>query len=145
MERPNMEREASRLELANVTFTGAQPKSEMCEYLAAADACVATLKNIPMYRTTYPNKIFDYMAAGRPVVLAIDGVIRQVVEDADCGIFAQPGNPVALADAIRTIAADKDEARRMGLAGRQYLEEHFSRERMAEKLLGILSNLSHPE
>jgi hypothetical protein len=45
--------------LANVMFAGARPKAEMKEWLAAADACVAILQNIPMFRTTYPNKVFD--------------------------------------------------------------------------------------
>ncbi len=144
-EKANLQQQAAERGLTNVLFLPPVPKKEMAAALAGADACLAILKPIEEYKTTYPNKVFDYMAAGRPVVLAIDGVIRQVVEDADCGIFAQPGNPVALADAIRTIAADKEKARRMGLAGRQYLEEHFSRERMAEKLLGILSDLAHPE
>jgi len=50
--------------------------------LAAADACLAILQPLPLYSTVYPNKVFDYMAAGRPVLLAIDGVIHQVVEGA---------------------------------------------------------------
>jgi glycosyltransferase involved in cell wall biosynthesis len=82
------------------------------------------------------------MAAGRPVVLAIDGVIRKVVEDASCGIFAKPGDPAALASAIKTMADEPELSRRMGLAGRRYLEAHFSRDRIAEKLLGILEGLT---
>ncbi len=144
-EKSNLQQQAADMHLANVLFLPPVPKKEMAAALAGADACLAILKPIDEYKTTYPNKVFDYMAAGRPVVLAIDGVIRQVVEDAKCGVFAQPGDPVALADVIQTIAADKEKARRMGLAGRQYLEEHFSRDRMAEKLLGILSDLAHPE
>ena len=54
--------------------------------VASADVCLAILQDIPMFRTTYPNKVFDYMAAGRPVILVIDGVIREVVEKAGCGI-----------------------------------------------------------
>ncbi len=144
-EKANLQKQAADMELTNVLFLPPVPKKEMAAALAGADACLAILKPIEEYKTTYPNKVFDYMAAGRPVVLAIDGVIRQVVEDAKCGVFAQPGDPVALADAIQTIASDRGKARRMGLAGRQYLEEHFSRDRMAKKLLGILSDLAHPE
>ncbi len=54
----------------------------MAEALAAASVCIAILKPIELFKTTYPNKVFDYMAAGRPTILAIDGVIRQVVEAA---------------------------------------------------------------
>ncbi len=54
----------------------------MVEVDAGANACIAILKPLELYKTTYPNKVFDYMAAGKPVILAIDGVIREVVENA---------------------------------------------------------------
>ena len=141
-EKPNLQAQADGMKLSNVTFAPSVPKSEMPGALAAADACIAILKPLEEYKTTYPNKVFDYMAAGRPVALAIDGVIREVVEAATCGIFAEPGNPSALAEAIRKLAADKEEARAMGLAGRKYLERHFSRAVIGEKLLGLLEEMA---
>jgi glycosyltransferase involved in cell wall biosynthesis len=106
--------------------------------LAAADACIAILKPIPLYGTVYPNKVFDYMAAARPVVLAIDGVIREVVEKAGAGLFAQPGDPEALAEAIREIADNPGLGRQIGLNGRSYVEEHFDRAELAEKLATLM-------
>jgi glycosyltransferase involved in cell wall biosynthesis len=141
-EKAHLEEQAKRLNLTNVLFLPPVPKNEMALALAGADACLAILKPLEEYKTTYPNKVFDYMAAGRPVVLAIDGVIRKVVEDASCGIFAQPGNPAALAAAIKTMADEPELSRRMGLAGRRYLEAHFSRDKIAEKLLAILSEMT---
>jgi len=129
---------AEVMNLHNVTFLPSVPKSEMAEALSAADACIAILKPLEEYKRTYPNKVFDYMAAGRPVVLAIDGVIREVVEAADCGLFAVPGDPSALAGALRELASDRARSHAMGLRGRAYLEEHFSRETMAENLLKML-------
>lgn len=133
--------QAAALGLANVIFLDPLPKSRMPEALAAADACIAILKPLEAYKTTYPNKVFDYMAAGRPVVLAIDGVIRAVVEAARCGIFVEPGDPAALAGAIRALAADPQETRLMGSRGRAYLENNFSRTALAEKLAGILEEM----
>ncbi|MBM3151318.1 MAG: glycosyltransferase family 4 protein [Chloroflexi bacterium] len=127
--------------LANVLFLPPVPKKDMAGALAGADACLAILKPLDEYKTTYPNKVFDYMAAGRPVLLAIDGVIRGVVEAAGCGLFAQPGDPAALAEAIRALAADREKSRRMGLAGRSYLEEHFGRAVISEKLLALLEEM----
>ncbi len=140
-EKPNLQDRSARMGLTNVAFLPPLPKTGMASALAGADACLAILKPLDEYRTTYPNKVFDYMAAGRPMVLAIDGVIRAVVEAAGCGVFAQPGDPAALAEAIRSLAADGERARRMGLAGRKYLEEHFSRDKIADELLKILSGL----
>jgi len=142
-EKANLQARANELGLANVTFAPSVPKSEIPSALAAADACIAILKPLEEYKTTYPNKVFDYLAAGRPVVLAIDGVIREVVEAAGCGIFTEPGNPSALAEAIRTLAEDKEKAHGMGLQGRAYLEEHFSRAAIVEKLLGLLAEMTN--
>jgi glycosyltransferase involved in cell wall biosynthesis len=75
------------------------------------------------------------------VVLAIDGVIRDVVETADCGIFATPGNVEELAEAIRKLAADTKQSRAMGLMGRRYLEENFSRAVIGEKLIKLLEEV----
>lgn len=140
-EKANLVAYAAQLGLKNVTFLPPVPKTGMATALAGADACLAILKPLEEYKTTYPNKVFDYMAAGRPVVLAIDGVIREVVEAADCGFFAQPGDSAALAEAVARLAANRDEALRMGLAGRTYLETHFSREALAEKLERLLKTI----
>jgi glycosyltransferase involved in cell wall biosynthesis len=125
----------------NVLFLPPLPKTEMALALAGADACIAILKPIDEYKTTYPNKVFDYMAAGRPVVLAIDGVIRDVVLAADCGVTPTPGNARSLADAIASLAANRDRSVEMGINGRRYLEEHFSREVISEKLETLINSM----
>jgi len=140
-EKANLQKQAEMMGLTNVLFLPSVPKAEMKEALAGADACLAILKPVEEYKSTYPNKVFDYMAAGRPVVLAIDGVIREVIEKAGSGIFADPGNPAALAEAVCKLAADKDLARRMGMSGRVYLEEHFSRSTIAGNLARILEEM----
>jgi len=137
-ERPALEERARQRGLANVVFTGAVPKNEMPRTLAATDICVAILMPIPMFKTTYPNKVFDYMAAGRPTVLAIDGVIRQVVESAEGGVFVEPGNPVTLADAIARLADDPPRRVEMGRSARRYVGEHFDRAAQAEEFTGLL-------
>ncbi len=140
-EKPALQKHAEEMKLTNVTFVPSVPKSEMPNALAASDACIAILKPLEEYKTTYPNKVFDYMAAGRAVVLAIDGVIREVVEAAGCGLFVEPGNPAAMADAIRKLANDPEKRRTMGSNGRRYLEENFSRAAIGEKLVGLLEQM----
>lgn len=126
-ERARLQAKAEELGLGNVLFAGAHPKHEMPGFLACADACVAVLQNIRMFRMTYPNKVFDYLAAERPVLLAIDGVIREVVEEAQAGIFISPGDPKALADAVRYLADHAQEGKEMGQRGRAFVEKHFNR------------------
>jgi len=140
-EKPTLQKHSEKVGLANVTFLPSVPKSRMAGALAGADACIAILKPLEEYKTTYPNKVFDYMCAGRPVILAIDGVIRAVVESAKCGIFVQPGDPKALAEAIRFLAKDLARSRRMGRNGRRYVELHFSRSTMADNLVKIMEDM----
>jgi lipopolysaccharide/colanic/teichoic acid biosynthesis glycosyltransferase len=137
-ERGNLERSAREMGLDNVTFAGSRPKSEMAEILAASDACVATLKDIAMFRMTYPNKIFDYMAAARPTILAIDGVIREVVESAKGGIFVQPGDDAALAEAVSLLCEDRPRAEQMGRSAREYVVERFNRGHQAEDFAKLI-------
>jgi glycosyltransferase involved in cell wall biosynthesis len=144
-ERSTLRREAEELHLHNVTIASPVAKSKMPEVLAAADVCVATLKNIPMFTTTYPNKVFDYMAAGRPTVLAIDGVIRQVLERSEGGICVPPGNDEALADAVLQLYQAPALRARMGASARQYVITHFDRKQQAEEFRSILRRMAARE
>jgi len=140
-EKPDLQERARELNLTNLRFIPSIPKTEMPQALAAADACIAILKPIPLYATVYPNKVFDYMAAGRPLIMAIDGVARMVVEQAEAGVFSPPGDPARLAEAVCELAAEPERARRMGANGRRYVEEHFDRAALAGKLVELIEEL----
>ena len=140
-EKQNLMRRASEMGLQNLFFLPPVPKTGMPAALAAADACIAILKPVPLYATVFPNKVFDYMAAGRPVVLAIDGVIRQVVEEAGAGVYSPPGDANALAQAVQYLADHREQSREMGMNGRRCVEANFNRPLLAEKLAGIVEDL----
>lgn len=144
-EKPVLRDRAEALGLTNVQFFPPVPKEDMSQVLAAADACIAILKPIEAFKTTYPNKVFDYMAAGRPVLLAIDGVIREKVETAGAGVFIPPGNAKALAMAVRRLVNDRDLGERMGRAGRACVEEHFDRKILATKMEQVFSAVLRKE
>jgi glycosyltransferase involved in cell wall biosynthesis len=137
-EKPALMASAASRQLNNVTFIDSVPKTEMAQALAASDLCIAILKPIPLYATVYPNKVFDYMAAGRPVLLAIDGVIREVVEKAQAGVFCSPGDPESLAAAIQKLSQDPQWVQSMGNCGREYIEAHFDRAALGERLAEII-------
>lgn len=141
-ERSNLENQAKLFQLHNVTFTGPRPKAEMNEFLASSDVCLATLLPIPMFQTTYPNKVFDYMAAGRPTILAIDGVIRQVLEAAGGGIFVPPGDDRELARAIAILKNDRDLAHEMGAKARDYVVKEFNRSNQANSFVSLINKFA---
>ncbi|KQN52661.1 glycosyltransferase [Pseudomonas sp. Leaf48] len=99
--------EASRLEalaksrqLDNVFFLPAVQMSEVGAYLSSADALLVHLKKDPLFTITIPSKTQAYMAAGKPILMAVDGDAADLVRDAGCGIVSESDNPQALADAV---------------------------------------------
>ena len=137
-EKANLIRKAKSLELSNVRFQPPRAKEAMFEVLAAADVCVAILKPIEEFKTTYPNKVFDYMAAGKAILLAIDGVIREVVEEARCGIFVGPGEMV---EGILRLEQDRSSVIAMGKAGKSYVQDKFDRAAQVEAMLTALNKI----
>ena len=131
---------AEERKLDNVTIAGIRQKSEMADVLAASNACVATLQNIPMFKMTYPNKIFDYMAARKPIVLGIDGVIRKVVEEGNGGIFVDPGDK-QLADTVVWMYENQEEAAQMGVSGCQFVADNFNRENDARNFCDLIEKV----
>ncbi len=137
-ERPRLQAEAERLGLKNVLFGGTRPKKEMPEVLAAADVNLAILKDIPMFRTTYPNKVFDSMAAGKATILVIDGVIREVVEASGGGVFVRPVDDEGLANTVLALSKDPARLTRMGAAARRYAMKHLNRRDKLEETMDLL-------
>jgi glycosyltransferase involved in cell wall biosynthesis len=109
--------------------------------VASADACLAILQDIPMFRTTYPNKVFDYMAAGRATVLVIDGVSRELIESSNGGVYIQPNDDVALAQSILALSNDPARVKQMGADARAYLVKHLDRRDKLNDTLGLLETL----
>ncbi|MGW8226084.1 MAG: glycosyltransferase family 4 protein [Anaerolineales bacterium] len=140
-DKPALQKQAQDLALPNLKFLPPLPKNEMPAALAAVDACIAILKPIPLYGTVYPNKVFDYMAAGKPVLLAMQGVIREVIEEAGAGLVIPPGDSPALAEGIVYLAEHPHEGLAMGIRGRNYVKKYFDRPDQAEKFARLIDDL----
>ena len=140
-ERGRLQSEAERMQLSNVIFAGVRPKRDMPQVVASADVCLAILQDIPMFRTTYPNKVFDYMAAGRSTVLVIDGVSRKLIEDSYGGAYVQPGDDKQLAETILDLSKNVDIVKQMGLNAREYLVKHLDRRDKLNETLELLKRL----
>lgn len=128
--------------LSNVIFLNTVPKRELPEIISIADVCIATLKPIPLFRTTYPNKVFDYMAGGKPTVLAIDGVMREVIENSGGGIFVEPGSSRGIAQAVLEYYNNRSLIGRHGKNAREYVERYFERKEIAKGLERILEDVA---
>ena len=138
MMRRALQDRCSKMQLTNVQFLRSRKKRWMPDFLAAADLCYAGLLSCPILHSTYPNKVFDYMAAEKPVLLAIDGPIRKVVCESKGGVFVSPGQAEEIAAQILDLSLDLEQCRQMGRNGRAYVLEHFSRSNHAEEFHELL-------
>ena len=127
--------------LGNTRFLGQQPRERIPAYVSAADLCLVMLKKAELFKTVIPTKLLEYMACERPVIVAVDGQARQIVEEADAGVFVEPENSGALVQAIHDLAEDPARRRQMGTSGRQYIVNRFSREKTAQDYISVLQTL----
>jgi glycosyltransferase involved in cell wall biosynthesis len=140
-ERGRLQSEAERMKLSNVLFAGVRAKRDMPLVIASADVCLAILQDIPMFRTTYPNKVFDYMAAGRATALVIDGITRTLIESSNGGVYVQPGDDEMLAKKILELSKDPKRVQQMGQNARDYLVKHLDRRDKLNETLELLAKL----
>jgi glycosyltransferase involved in cell wall biosynthesis len=124
--------------LDHVTFTGLVPREQIPDYLAASDISLVTLKRSEVFKTVLPSKMFEAMAAEKPIVLAVEGEARDTLERSGGGIAVPPGDAGSLADAVRRLARDADLRRAMGTAGARFVECEFGRAAWAARYLGVL-------
>ncbi|WP_428667303.1 glycosyltransferase family 4 protein [Runella sp.] len=133
--------EAQRRQLSNVRFINSVPKKEVFNYILASDAGTSVLKKVETFKTVYSNKTFDYMACKKPILMAIDGVSRQLVEEAQAGMYVEPENPSDFAKKIRMYLANPELADLHGQNGYRYAKENFDRAVLAGNYLGYLSQV----
>lgn len=141
-ERARLEDEAQRMDLRNVIFAGTRPKKDMPRIVASADACLAILQDIPAFRTTYPNKVFDYMSAGRASVIVIDGITRELIETSRGGVYVKPADDAMLAQKIIELSQNPEQVKEMGVNARQYLVKNLDRSDKLNETLGLLEKLA---
>lgn len=119
--------------LDNVVFYGRRPVTEMPEFYSKADAMLVTLKADPVLSLTLPGKVQSYMAVGKPIIGAIDGETKVVIEDAQCGFCGKADDNVELAENIIRFVDSQNKVE-MGLNARKYYEEHFEEKLFMDKL-----------
>jgi colanic acid biosynthesis glycosyl transferase WcaI len=127
--------------LTNVEFLDQQPRQRIPALISAADLCLVMLKKTEVFKTVIPTKLLEYMACERPVIVAVDGQARQIVEDAGAGVFVVPEDAQALANAICDLAHNPGQRRQMGANGRRYIMANLSREQTARHYIAVLEQL----
>jgi colanic acid biosynthesis glycosyl transferase WcaI len=138
-ERENLRRERQERGLENVTILDQQPWDAIPAFLARSDASIVHLARSPLFETVLPSKMFEIMAAGRPLLLGVRGEAARLVSDAGAGLLCEPESPAELAQAVTRLADDPALCRRLGASGRDYALRHCSYRARAAEYLDLLS------
>jgi glycosyltransferase involved in cell wall biosynthesis len=136
-DKARLQRRVAELGLGNVTLAPAVPPDEMPALLAAADICLVPLRDVPLFATFIPSKMFEYLAAGKAVIGSVTGEPAQILREAGA-VVVPPEHSEALARAIASLAADPARRAAMGQRGRAYVEEFFDRAELAGQYRKIL-------
>ena len=126
--------------LDNVTLYGRHPLEEMPEFYSKADALLVTLKADPILSLTLPGKVQSYMAVGRPIIGAINGETRLVIEKSRCGLCGPAEDYVELADNIRLFISNKTDRETFAEAAKKYYKENFDKQIFMNKFEKIVSD-----
>ncbi|MCK9903286.1 glycosyltransferase WbuB [Parafrankia colletiae] len=130
----------ARLGLSNVSMLGNVGRHEVPDLLAAADICLVPLRDVPLFSTFVPSKMFELLAAGKAVIGAVRGEAAQILTDAGATVVA-PEDPVELAAAIRKLAADPAARAEAGRIGREHVAANYDRPVLADRYLTLLRSL----
>ena len=136
--RPDLEKMARGYGLTNVVFSDLVPdKAEVARIVAACDVCM-TIYRATKEQTWSPNKMFDSLAAGKPVLVNVPGWLGETIEGNNCGRCLDPYQPAALAEALQDLAANPQLCREMGKNARELAERQFDRRKLASQLEDVL-------
>ena len=135
MEKEKLQKMTIEMKVKNVRFINSVPKKEVFKYILASEMGASVLKKVDTFKTVYSNKTFDYMSCKTPVLMAIDGVSRQLVEDAQCGVYVEPENADDYNIKIRNYLNNFERLREEGTNGYNYARAHFDRDILAKKYI----------
>lgn len=139
MMKRKLQERARRHNLDNCVFHDPIPKNRLSYIVATADVGLMILANVPaFYYGTSPNKFFDYLAGGLPVLNNYPGWVADMIEKYECGIAVEPGNAKDFAEALVWLHENPEKRKKMGENARRLAESHFDRNHLSSEFSGFL-------
>ncbi len=138
----SLDKLAKQYGLTNVSFVGLQPLEQIPFYLKAGDILVECLKEVPVAKTALPTKVFEYMAAGRPIIFgAQEGETSRMLDQAGGALTYSPSKPQELADIIQKIYEKKIDGEKLGKRYHEYVAANHSRDKWSTKYMDLLEKI----
>jgi glycosyltransferase involved in cell wall biosynthesis len=140
----SLEALAKQYNLSNISFVGLKPLEEIPYYLKASDVLVECLKDVPVAEVALPTKIFEYMAAGRPIAFgAIEGETSRLLNQAGGALTYSPEKPDRLVEIIRALYNKDINGDELGRKYHDFVSVRHTREGWAKRYLQLLDSVDH--
>jgi glycosyltransferase involved in cell wall biosynthesis len=134
--------EAARgMGLTNVSFFPGESRNRMPDLYRLSDICLVPLRNIPLFRTFIPSKMFEIMAAGKPIVASLEGEAAGILKESGAARITPPENAEAIAQAIVELKNSPEARRAMAENGRRFVERHYDRSRLARRYRELMQTV----
>ncbi|MBD3905465.1 glycosyltransferase family 4 protein [Chryseobacterium sp. Ch-15] len=135
--------EVKKYQLDNVKFLGKFPMKDVSEIVNFSDVSLISFLDLPILYTNSPNKLFDSLSAGKPIVVNSAGWTKSIAEDYLCGYYANPKYPQELADKILFLKNNPSTASEMGINSRNLAEKVYDKSILCKQFVKVIENVSH--
>ncbi len=141
-DKPKLVAEAERIQAPNIKFLDAVGREDVRALYAAADVCLVPLRDIPLFDAFIPSKMFEMLAAERPVLGCVRGEAAAILTRSGGALVVPPEQPAALADGVRQMHRMSPMQRAaMGAQGRRFVSQHYSRQTLAKRYAEVLAEV----
>jgi len=138
-EKEQLMRQAQASHLKNVRFLGSVDKHGVREFYALSDVCLVPLRDIPLFRTFIPSKMFEIMSMARPIIGSVRGEAADILRQSGGALIVEPEDSEAIVQAILWMYQHPDEAHAMGQKGRQFVMDEYSRSSLAALYVDVMN------
>lgn len=139
-EKEMLQQRTQQLGLSNVTFHGSVAKEEVKDFYALADVCLIPLRDIPLFDTFIPSKMFEIMSMARPIIGSVRGEPANILQASGGAIVVPPEDSQAIAAAILTLQQQPNRCAELSASGRKYVSSHYSRQHLANEYIDVLDS-----
>lgn len=140
-EKPMLVKMKEELNLNNVIFVPVQPKKNMPGIVASFDTAVVPLKKLDLFKGALPSKLFETLASEVPIVMAVEGEAKELIQSANAGICVEPENSEEIAQAVLALYSNPKLKEEYGRNGRAYIDENYNRDKITKRFEEILKSV----
>lgn len=128
--------------LSNVIFIDGQPKKMISDYYSLSDVCFVPLRDVELFKTFIPSKMFEIMSNSRPIIASLEGESEDILRKSNAAIVTKPENTEQIVEAIQLLQLNPELIKKYGENGRKFVKNNYTRESLASKYLVTLKEVT---